>query len=807
MKKLLSTAVAVGILASTSLMPVAYADVAANTLPKLDSKTNAEITTQNSKMNIQIQGGQYGVGTLNWKEFNVGKDAQVNYEFSAHNQTAVNKVAASGGLSQIYGKITDSGCLNCGYEGSGKIILMNPNGVLFGNGANVDVNSFTVTTLDGTFDKSTNKLNLVKGVNQKDAGIMVENGAKIYGDKNVTFASNNITAYKGSQISTNVNTNVGEYAYGKVKLVTADGVNFEYYNNGAVKAIDGLQSSSDKMVISLNGDIQSGNIDMRNWSTYNKSTEDNSQINLKGATLKATKAIKGNNDGNIWLTALNNIVVEDAKMETVNLPGAENTAGGNVYLLAGQKISVGTTDIDAVGNVDFISQGNDIVVDKTTIDTPKDVTLNANRIASIQHGSTVNADNVNVIGGKRAQVNNSTVTTTNDINITSPGDMAWTNNSNLNSGRDINVTASNGYLALNDTAMTAKRNINLKAKDVIATEDLTGSTFKADKNVALQSTDDSILLTDLTQFQPKGTLDLTAAKNVEVNYKNDLTTQKMNISADKNVFLTSKEGSVTVKPTTNFVKAEKIYIQGAQDVKTSGTVDMKNIQTNIKAGRDVVVDLKNVSDRNKGIIAEAGRDMTITTPNTLSVSSLIAQNNMTINAPKVIAGLPYTEKTKLPGDPNTPRSYIEVGNEFTSNVPTDNYEITESGDLTPDGLYNKKHHIQYGPDEKILLVNKRPVENNVTDPTIPDKDPGDELDVVKPGKRPGHGDDTDPGQDPGQDPGTDPGQDPGQDPGTDPGDDPTCDGDPAQSDTAQQEDIPVLSSFSNYAASALSNRK
>ena len=119
------------------------------------------------------------------------------------------------------------------------------------------------------------------------------------------------------------------------------------------------------MYLSINGKIDSGNIDARNWSSNAES-----EINLKGAELKATKAVKGN-DGNIWLTSLNNIIVEDAKMETVNLPGAENTAGGNVQLLAGQKVSVGTTDIDAVGNVDFISQGNDIVVDKTTIDTPK----------------------------------------------------------------------------------------------------------------------------------------------------------------------------------------------------------------------------------------------------------------------------------------------------------------------------------------------------------------------------------------------------------------------------------------------------
>ena len=111
-------------------------------------------------MNIQINAGQGGVGTLNWNSYNVGKDASVNYEFTAHNQTALNNVSATGGLSQIYGKITSSGCSGCGYDATGKVILINPNGVLFGDGANVNLNSFTATTFDASFDKNTNKLQL-----------------------------------------------------------------------------------------------------------------------------------------------------------------------------------------------------------------------------------------------------------------------------------------------------------------------------------------------------------------------------------------------------------------------------------------------------------------------------------------------------------------------------------------------------------------------------------------------------------------------------------------------------------------------
>ena len=804
MKKLLSMAVAAGLLASTSIMPVAYADVAANALPVLKNSTNADVTTNGAKMNIQIKGGQGGVGTTNWSSYNIGKNAHVNYEFTAHNQTSVNKVDAAGGLSQIYGKITDSGCYGCGYAGTGKIILMNPNGVLFGDGANVNVNSFTVSTMNGTFNKDKNIMEFTKDSNQKDFGIVVQPGATIYGDKNVAFATNNITVYNGSKISTNVAPNVGDTSYGKVKLVTSDGVNFEYYNNGAIKDVKDLKTSTDKMMISLNGAIDSGNIDVRNYSENT-----GSEINLLGANLKATRAVKGN-DGNIWLTSVNKIVAEDSKFETVNATGAESrTDGGNIRFLAGKKVSVGTSDFDAVGNVDFISQGHDVVVDKTTVDAAKDVTLNAANIASIQNNSVVNGKNVNVIGGKSAQVSKSTVNATNDINITSAGEYAWTDTAKLNAGHDINVTATNGYLMLNDSLYTAKNNINLKSKETISNENVTGSTFKADNNVALESTAESIILTDKTPFQPKNILDLKAAKNVEINYANDLVSEKTRMDAGKDIYLTSKQGDVTVKNTTEFVNAEHIYIQGANDVKTSGLVDMNNLQTNIKAGRDVNVNLKNVGKYENGVIAEAGRDMTITTPGTLSVSSLISKNNMTINANEVIAGLPYTKNRKLDVDPNTERSYIEVGGEFTSNVTENNFITPDaSGDLTDDGRYNQRHHIHYADDQKILLVNKRPVNNHETDPDMPDNDNGDEVDVVRPGHNPGPSptptptpepDDPTPGPDdptPGPDDPTPGPDDPGHD----------CDGDPASGDNEQAEDAPVLfTSAANYAANATSN--
>ncbi len=607
MKKLLSSALALGILSTTSLTPAVFADVASTALPSLNSATNADVTTSGSNMNVQITAGQGGVGTLNWNSYNIGSDASVNYEFTAHNQTALNKVAASGGLSQIYGSITASGCSGCDYAGTGKVILINPNGILFGDGANVNLNSFTATTFDGTYDEESNTLSLTRSSDSGD--ITVLGGATIYGDKNVTLAASNITTYAGSKITTNVAPNVDSDSYGKVKLVTADGVNFTYYNNGAVKSLSDIQGSADKMVITLNGEIEAGNIDIRNYST-----DSNSQINLKGAVLKATKAVSGN-DGNIWLTAANDIIIEDSTLETVNYSAeASSVSGGNVRLLAGNKVSVGTTDIDSVGNVIITSQADDIAFDASTIDAAKDVTLTAANVASVQNGSTINAEgDVTITGTTRGQVLDSNITSNGDIVV--EGGNVWFRDANLEAANNISATATTGWLlAQNDNSLKAG-----------------------------------------------GSNTLTAATNVT----------------------------------------------------TSGTLNLNNSQTNIYAGNNIDVYLEGVESRANGLVAEAENDVTIETPGTLSVSRLVSKNgDMTLTADNVIAGLPYTDETKLSDDTTSNRSYIEVLNgTFTSNTANDSYTITASGDPVDvsEGYYNTRHHIEYGNgDEKILLVTKLP---------------------------------------------------------------------------------------------------
>ena len=132
-----------------SCLPAFAVNIDAGTLPDLNNAINGSVDVNGNKMDVNVIGGKGTVGQFDWNSFNVGKDATVNWVFNANNQTALNRVLNSGGISYIYGKLTESagtGCPSC--VNTSKVILINPSGIVFGNGSQVDLNSFTASTYD-----------------------------------------------------------------------------------------------------------------------------------------------------------------------------------------------------------------------------------------------------------------------------------------------------------------------------------------------------------------------------------------------------------------------------------------------------------------------------------------------------------------------------------------------------------------------------------------------------------------------------------------------------------------------------------
>lgn len=167
--KQLAKGIALSLLLGTSLYinPIAYAAVTSTTLPTysgtVDSvSTNVDsIAKSGNTMTITQTNGQNNA-TIDWLTFNIGSDATVNVKQYSSAATLLNRVAATGGMSEIYGKL----------NATGNIIILNPNGALFDGNAVVNVGGLAVYAANSTD-------NSAAADNANQSNISVQGNAKL----------------------------------------------------------------------------------------------------------------------------------------------------------------------------------------------------------------------------------------------------------------------------------------------------------------------------------------------------------------------------------------------------------------------------------------------------------------------------------------------------------------------------------------------------------------------------------------------------------------------------------------------------
>jgi filamentous hemagglutinin family protein len=121
-----------GMLATT----ISYAAPASNALPTGGAVVsgNVNIASNAATMNINQASSK---SIINWSTYNIGSAATVNYNFAQSGSSSLNRVL-SNNPSEIYGRL----------NANGKVILVNPNGIVFGSGSSVNVGSIVATTMN-----------------------------------------------------------------------------------------------------------------------------------------------------------------------------------------------------------------------------------------------------------------------------------------------------------------------------------------------------------------------------------------------------------------------------------------------------------------------------------------------------------------------------------------------------------------------------------------------------------------------------------------------------------------------------------
>lgn len=123
-------------LISIAAASILMADVAPIALPSNPAIISGNVNINTSASNMTINQST-NTGIINWGSFNIGSSASVQFNQPNITSSTLNRVVG-GELSQIAGSLS----------ATGKVILINPNGVIFANGSRVDVGGIVASTMN-----------------------------------------------------------------------------------------------------------------------------------------------------------------------------------------------------------------------------------------------------------------------------------------------------------------------------------------------------------------------------------------------------------------------------------------------------------------------------------------------------------------------------------------------------------------------------------------------------------------------------------------------------------------------------------
>jgi filamentous hemagglutinin family protein len=124
------------LLATSALVPLGLASAAANPLGGQVVGGSAAISGTGSSTVTVTQSSQNAV--INWNSFNIGSGERTQFVQPNSSSTVLNRVTGDLGPSQIYGTL----------GANGRVFLINPNGVVVGNGGVINTAGFLATTHD-----------------------------------------------------------------------------------------------------------------------------------------------------------------------------------------------------------------------------------------------------------------------------------------------------------------------------------------------------------------------------------------------------------------------------------------------------------------------------------------------------------------------------------------------------------------------------------------------------------------------------------------------------------------------------------
>ena len=309
---------------------------------------NGSIVEQGQTMTVQQNSNRMAI---DWTQFNIAKNETVRYAQPDKNAVALNRV--TGGQQSLI-----EGNLNA----NGHVFLVNPNGVVFGKNASVDVGGLVASTArlaDDTmnhFGSSQDSLNLAVD-NENNAAVINEGIIKAQGGLVALHASNvensgTITDDDGMVALTAAkNLNLSSDVDGKLNF-TVDGalVRAQSLNSGTLKADGGYvvmtaKSAGDVLstVVNNSGTIEAKTLRKNEKGQILLDGGDNGQVEVSG-TLDASGTEEGQDAGSIKAIGQKTIVHDGTQLL------ARGNVNGGTIETSGDVLNLGNSlNIDAKG--------------------------------------------------------------------------------------------------------------------------------------------------------------------------------------------------------------------------------------------------------------------------------------------------------------------------------------------------------------------------------------------------------------------------------------------------------------------------
>ncbi len=544
---------------------------AAQANPQNGTVVSGNTTIINTPSELQIR--QSSDRTLiDWASFNIGKGEVTHFYQPGANSIAVNRVVNSTQLSALDGSLI----------ANGRIVVINPNGVLIGPNGRINTAGFVATTADMSNDALSKKELVFNRPGNPDA--IVENQGHI------TVAETGLAALVAPTVR-----NSGVIEGNKVQLAAADTFAVDFSGDGLLSfAVASSEGSGHRTLTAEN----SGSI-----------IADGGKVLMTAATASDVVSSVINDSGYIQARGLKNVngeVVLTGQGADVQVSGkidASGTTGGGAVKIGGDSRGQGTLATamnvtitkDAVIKADATENGNGgSVIAWSENATVAQGQLSARGGAQGGNGGTVETSSQNVIYVEGAIVDalapsgatGSWLLDPDTINISATG-VAW-NSSLPATGTStigvatINASSSNVVLWANKTLnIGADINMTHPTASLFLVAGVSGSNITGTINgisTSLRAGTGTITLNNNYVRTVGGSVTFLAGNNIAINH-GTFYLKGLGSSLGGNLNLIA--GSVSINNTSIYVRGGNVTIKGiaagcACD-RTSGDVSTNSV--------------------------------------------------------------------------------------------------------------------------------------------------------------------------------------------------------------------------------------